>query len=274
MLKYLAWLVLIFGLTVYVSIKDECTAQQTAQHSSQPDRAAISAKADENHADQNVCNAEWNPPRWYRLSSPFFRWPEGTGAWAILLTLLAIVEQTSETRRATNSQREKDRARLFVAPSYGKSYVDFDSPIVNPRGLSELGVEVTQHGATKAFNVRGFAMLLLEPSKNPPSLTNKLRMKMDIPNVIEPTPISHEGTIAFLNFDEKAMDSVRNEKQFIHFFGFIGYEDVFGKPHRSPFQYIWVPQIHYPVPGEPGETFLGSEGKWELCGNKKHNRAT
>ena len=117
-------------------------------------------------------------------------------------------------------------------------------------------------------------MLILEPTKNPPSLTKKLRMKMDIPNVIEAAPVSHQGTIAFLNLDEETIEPVRNEKQFIHFFGFIGYEDVFGKSHRSPFQYIWVPQARYPVPGEPGETFIGSEGGWELNGSKKHNRAT
>lgn len=41
----------------------------------------------------------WVPPNWYHI----FSWPEGVTTWAVILTLLAIAEQTSETRKAAEA---------------------------------------------------------------------------------------------------------------------------------------------------------------------------
>jgi hypothetical protein len=101
MLKYLAGLVLVFGLAVYISVQDERTAQQTTQTSEKLDKGTLSAKADENHPPQNLSNPERDSPRWYR----FFRWPDGTTAWMIVLTLMAIAEQANESAKATQAMR-------------------------------------------------------------------------------------------------------------------------------------------------------------------------
>lgn len=102
MLKYVAGIVLMFGLALYISIQDERTAQQTTQQAAQPNKGALAAKADENHPQQNIRNPEGNAPRWYR----FFRWGDGTTTWVIILTLLAIAEQAKESAKATDAMRQ------------------------------------------------------------------------------------------------------------------------------------------------------------------------
>ena len=66
MKKYIASFALIFALAVYVSVQDK-------------------------HPVQDSAHREWNAPRWYG----FVRWPDGAATWAVLLTLLAIAEQTA-----------------------------------------------------------------------------------------------------------------------------------------------------------------------------------
>jgi hypothetical protein len=96
MWKYLATFALIFVLAVYVSIQDKLTAQQSAQQSAHLDKGADSAKTDENRPQENVPDTKRDTPSWYN----FFRWPDGVTTWAIILTLLAIAEQTKLTAKA------------------------------------------------------------------------------------------------------------------------------------------------------------------------------
>ena len=90
MLKYLLGFVLVFSLAVYVAIQDERAAQQSAQEAKQPSKSTVGAVPDSDHPQQKKPNPIGDLPGWYG----FFRWPNGTTTWAILLTLLAIAEQT------------------------------------------------------------------------------------------------------------------------------------------------------------------------------------
>jgi len=92
----------VVGLTVYVSIQDKRSAQQTPQETVQSNRGAVATKANENHPQQNGSYPERNAPSWYR----FFRWPDGPTTWVIVLTLLAIAEQARETAKATQAVRD------------------------------------------------------------------------------------------------------------------------------------------------------------------------
>jgi hypothetical protein len=105
MLKYVAAVVLIFGLSVYVSTQYKQHAENPASYSQQPANKALPAPTNKN-SETNVSHPEWNPPRWYRL----FGWPEGIGVWGLFLTLLAIAEQTSHTRRSADIS-----AQIFVS---------------------------------------------------------------------------------------------------------------------------------------------------------------
>jgi hypothetical protein len=141
MLKYLAGLVLVFGLTVYVSIQDERSTQQTTQKSAQADKGALPAKTDENHPQQNVHHPEWNTPRWYAVLSPLFRWPEGPTTWVIVLTLLAIAEQARETAKATEAMRESmpfQRDAAQAALLNAKAVINAERPWIVIFGINDI----------------------------------------------------------------------------------------------------------------------------------------
>jgi hypothetical protein len=93
---YLALLVIIVGMAVFVSRQDERAAQQAAQKAAQLHKSATAAKPDEQHPEENIPNPAGDTPGWYG----FFRWPNGTATLALILTLLAIAEQTKHTARA------------------------------------------------------------------------------------------------------------------------------------------------------------------------------
>jgi len=100
-LKYLLGVILVFGVAVYVSVQDK-RAQQTTENAAQFEKKTVSAKSDEQHPQKNVPNPERNSPSWYS----FFRWPDGPTAWVIVLTLLVIAEQASDTAKATEAMQK------------------------------------------------------------------------------------------------------------------------------------------------------------------------
>jgi hypothetical protein len=121
MLKYVLGFVLVFGLAVYIAVQDERATQQSTQETKQASNGTVAAVPNADHPQQNVPNAERNLPSWYG----FFRWPNGTTTWAILLTLLAIAEQTrlleqyvAATVKGVNNAARSERAWVIpeVAP--------------------------------------------------------------------------------------------------------------------------------------------------------------
>lgn len=104
MLKsFVAGIVVIVGLAIFVAVKDERSAQKSAQNATHLNKGAASAVADENHSQENIQDSKWDSIGW----SGFFRWPNGTTAWAIILTLIAIAWQSDETRKAAESSEKQ-----------------------------------------------------------------------------------------------------------------------------------------------------------------------
>jgi hypothetical protein len=103
--KYLVGVVLILGSAVYVSRQYQETRQQCEQKSCQVNNIAMAPLGHRQDCDECEQDAERHFPSWYRV----FSWPDGIGAWAILLTLLAIAEQTSQTARAVEAARDSIR---------------------------------------------------------------------------------------------------------------------------------------------------------------------
>jgi hypothetical protein len=62
-------------------------------------------------------DAKWDPPHWYRL----FTWQEGVTTWALMLTLLAIAEQTNETAKAAKAAQESAKATQDSIPHQAKA---------------------------------------------------------------------------------------------------------------------------------------------------------
>jgi hypothetical protein len=97
--KYGMAVVIILGGCVYVSRQDQKTRDQYEQKCNQLNARVISPSGHYEDCDKGAENAAQHLPRWYR----FFVWPEGTTTWAILLTLLVIADQTTQTRKAAEA---------------------------------------------------------------------------------------------------------------------------------------------------------------------------
>ena len=99
-------LLLIVGLlaTVIGMSQYADSAKQRHEDRTKHANGASVAKGDDSKTGQNTEDA-YQPPVWAK----FVTWPEGVGAWAVILTLLAIVWQSAETRRAANAARDSIR---------------------------------------------------------------------------------------------------------------------------------------------------------------------
>jgi len=272
MLKYLAAIIFVFGLAVYIAVQDERAAQQAAQETAQSNKIAPTAEPDKNHPQENIPKPKRDAPRWFR----FFRWGDSFTIWAIVLTLLAIAEQTNETKRATDSQREKDRARLIFVTFRDNESLGNDFTF-NP--YWSISILMKQHGPTKAFNVRGKGALVIKRADEPRPTVSRKKMTLlhDVPSIVEGSDgdsVMIEPALGFVAIGEDEMAGISSEELRAHFFGFVEYDDVFGAKHTTRFRYVWQPEVREPVPNVPGETFQIESAGWRISsGKKKDNHA-
>lgn len=132
MLKYLVVLVIVLGGAFVVARQDQHAADQAAQKAAQFHKAAVPAKPDEQHPQENIENSTGDGPGWYK---DIFRWPSGTPVWAIILTLLAIAEQTSQTRKAAQASKVSADATRVQAEISRKAFVSQFRPKVPVRAM-------------------------------------------------------------------------------------------------------------------------------------------
>ena len=100
MLKILAILgAVILGITIYVASQNQRAAEQNPNQSTQQSNSFVALGGSDKHPKNNTNKPNRNPPGWYR----FFTWPDSMTAWAILLTLWAVVGQTNETKRSAQA---------------------------------------------------------------------------------------------------------------------------------------------------------------------------
>jgi hypothetical protein len=103
MLKtYIVAVVVLVGIALYVARQDERAAQQSAKPTAAAGDQTSPGKSDKAHPPENVNNPDANVPTWYG----FFRWPNGTTTWVIILTLFVIAEQTRQTAKAAKATGE------------------------------------------------------------------------------------------------------------------------------------------------------------------------
>jgi hypothetical protein len=99
--KYVIAVAVVLGCSIYVSREDQKTRDQYQQKCTQLNASTVSLPAHED-CDKGSEDAARQLPRWYRV----FGWPEGITTLAILLTLLAIADQTAQTRKAAEAAKE------------------------------------------------------------------------------------------------------------------------------------------------------------------------
>ena len=158
--KYLLTAGVILCGSLYVSEQYQRVREECTNKCDRIDPTTTSPSSPCEDRDKCEQDAERNFPPWFRL----FGWPEGIATWAILLTLLAIAEQTHQTRRAAeaaeasvgaadkqyvlaeNTAKRQLRAYLAVRDAKALLYDD---------GVLEASLKLHNCGQTPAYGLQG-----------------------------------------------------------------------------------------------------------------------
>ena len=119
MKKYWPLLLIVIILVAIVCMAQYAdSAKHRYEESAKKAKAAAVAKGDDAKATNNAEDA-YKPPVWAK----FFTWPEGVGAWAVILTLLAIAWQSVETRAAAKATEANVEAGSETAERQLRAYL-------------------------------------------------------------------------------------------------------------------------------------------------------
>ena len=242
--KYIIAVAMIFGFSLHVSHEDQKTRDQYEQKCTQLNPGVATPSPHSEDCDKGAENAARHLPRWYRM----FGWPEGITTWAILLTLLAIAEQTEATRKSAEAaldqitmMKTKEQADMVVA---FRDDTFFHPTLWEVRGLHASTVNfevlVRNDGMTRAKNVAFYGAVSVTPTKEFPPMSDARRVipfddmfkaESEIVSVGiktgNPFPVVADGA------------RIRSEELFLHLYGFIAFTDAFGDRKISPFRWLW-----------------------------------
>lgn len=144
--RYLIGVTVVFGGALFVSHQYQSASSQCAKECDQVHPGNLSPSSSAKDCQECQEYAERHLPRWYRL----FGWPEGITTWAILLTLLAIAEQTHQTKRAAEASRDSIRlqqAEMAVTINKERPYLVVSAEAVGP---GEFVLRAQNKGKTPA----------------------------------------------------------------------------------------------------------------------------
>ena len=158
--KYVIAIAVILGCAVYAAHKDQEARDQYKQKCTQLNPSVVFPTGVEEYCDKGADDAARHIPRWYRI----FGWPEGITAWAIILTLFVIADQTRETAKAAKAteaavltadkslvlqeKTSKQQLRAYMVLRRGKV-------IVLEGGKLRLSMEMENSGQTPAYDFQG-----------------------------------------------------------------------------------------------------------------------
>jgi hypothetical protein len=200
-----------------------------------------------------------------------FTWPDGVTTWALLLTLLVIAWQSTETRAAARATEEsvaliksqvdltaeqnknakdRERARLGIR---NIEVPEVSGPENILEGMCPLRVcaFVENFGHSKAFNVRAYG--ILDIVSNPKCNSHEAGFLQAFPQIIDEGPEKHSlklggfgrefediaSTGDSLAIPQETVKQIRDGKAFIQASGMLTYEDIFGDSQTFPFCFIW-----------------------------------
>ena len=164
--KYLIGVAVIFGCAVFVSHQYQHARSQCSKECEQVNPRSIPPPPATKNCNECEQNAERHLPRWYRL----FGWPEGITTWAILLTLLAIGEQTHQTRR-TADLTERTLIATFRPKVILRSVeIRLGETPENPRSQPALELLFVNIGGTEAKVLPMLVRFEWIPSRRPDNL--------------------------------------------------------------------------------------------------------
>ena len=181
----------------------------------------------------------------------------------ILEKSVALAEKSAETARQNIEMvisRERAHLRVEVMP--------LEWPL--QPGPAKLKYKVALHGATEAYITSSCARAEIMDSLEPPD-DAKWWPAMSIPQVISPNNRVLEGTVEGIfpkmNLEQPDIEAIDAGKKFIHFRGFIRYEDVFGTERSTRFRRVWeLSKVRNPDGTRPAH--------WGKRGSPKDNSET
>ena len=136
MLKYWPLLVIAGVLVIIIGMSHDADSSKYRYDERAAQAKATSvAKGDDGKAG-NDADKPYKPPVWAK----FVTWPEGVGAWAVILTLLAIAWQSVETRataKATESSLEAIRRQTDIQVAALQQWVEIELYDVRSNELIE-----------------------------------------------------------------------------------------------------------------------------------------
>jgi hypothetical protein len=241
--KYAVAVIVILGFSVYVSHEDQTTRDQYEQKCAQLNARAASPTAHSEDCDKGAENAARHLPRWHGV----FGWPEGITTWAILLTLLAIADQTSQTRRAAGATEDAVKASEIsykLARDTSERELRAYLTVTNARlflyedGSIEPRLTISNSGQTPAYEFKGIQALSLDGR---PLASSISRPSDDI--------LLRYGTVGrdyWLTGEmrkvgttkQQVMDYLMSGEMHLILYGWYKYQDVFGHIHPLDFQLV------------------------------------
>jgi hypothetical protein len=136
----------IVGMSQYA----DSSKKRYEDNASQTQAAPITKNETGNAQDDT--QQPYKPPVWAK----FVTFPEGVGAWAVILTLLAIVWQSIETRAAARATEASVDAGKDTAKKQLRAYFGVGGKLyIREDGSVEPRVSFTNCGQTPAYELQG-----------------------------------------------------------------------------------------------------------------------
>jgi len=246
-------LVSIIGMSQYA----DSSKHHYGASAAQTETASV-AKGDDAKTSNNAEEA-YKPPVWAK----YVAWPEGIGVWVVLLTLFVIAWQSVETHAAAKATQDSARATAEQSANMmaqERAVLSIICPSMEPQidaikiedvdgtisQFLELYIDVINDGESNAFNVTasGYVMIeVIDSGKPYASRGAELAIPKVIrdANTVNPVRV-HLGPSGIgdsvLILSSEWQDVQSGDKP-LHIVGTISYNDVFGKPHNTPFWYTW-----------------------------------
>ena len=250
MWKYVVAFILIFGLTVYVSLQTLRIVEQAAQQTTPTANGSKAPNTQGNQAQEADKNPKQTTPFWFR----FFNWPEGVTAWAILLTLFAIAEQTQQTRKAAEAGLKSAKAALLSAQALINSERPWILITTRPRVHSLPGFDVFAENkgrTTAALIAKYWNAVIVEDIEQLPFKPEWESCK-NYPDPIILIPgdsfLVHtiaKPTIAFAGRSLETYQKVEDGSLEAYVFGCVAYRDLLNPDspsHETGWLFMCVPE--------------------------------
>ncbi len=142
-----------------------------------------------------------------------------------------------------NADMAKQNLDMLVSRERGHLRVEL-TPIEWPLkpGTAKLGYRVTLYGSTEAYVTSSCARAELTDSSEPVDDPHWYPA-MNIPQVVTPEHRTVDGNVQGIfprmSLEQSDIDAIDAGKKFIHFRGFIKYNDVFGTERWARFRRVW-----------------------------------